>query len=374
MRILAVTPYYTPEGGGLERYAHETLRRLAARGHDVKALTFTRTGVRDSGRDGVRVERHRPLVSIGNAPIDPGFPRVVRDEIRRRRPDIIVAHTPVPFPAEMAFRAAERAKVPFLVTYHAGRLRGSSMLLDGLARMDSLTLERRMLAGSAGLIAVTPYVRDRALERHRDRVTVVPPGVDATRFTPGHAHAAADILFVGPLSRGYRWKGLDTLWEAYLLVRQERPDATLTLVGDGERRAEFAKRARHSNAPLYLPGRLSEDMLIAAYQRATVAVLPSTTDAESFGMVLAEANACGRPVVGSAVGGIPDFVRHGENGLLTPPRDAAALARSILQLLNDPEHAAAMGARGRSRVLAEHDWQELARRTETVIEDCIARP
>jgi glycosyltransferase involved in cell wall biosynthesis len=375
LRILAVAPYYDPEGGGLERYAHCVLRRLAHRGHDVTALTFSTLGEERFAYQGVDVERVAPMLRLGNTPIHPRFRRRVQSAIAASRPDVIVAHTPVPFPAEMAFNAARREGVPFVVTYHAGRLRGSSLGLSALATLDRLTLERRMLAGARRLIAVTPYVRDHALAGHAERTDIVVPGVDHHRFTPYGTtewRKRRDILFVGPLDRRYKWKGVDVLTRAFHQVRAEFPDARLTLVGDGDRREEFERHARRQGTNLRVLGRLSDEDLIDEYRRAAVTVLPSTTDAESFGMVLAEANACACPVIGSAIGGIPHFVRDGDNGLLARPGDANDLAGKILQVLRDPDAAHEMGRRGRARVEREHDWDVQARLTEQVLERAAA--
>lgn len=371
MRILAIAPYYDPEGGGLERYAHCVLRRLARLGHEVTALTFSTQGEHRGELEGVHVQRVAPMLRVGNAPIHPRFRRRVQAAIRAAQPDVIVAHTPVPFPAEMAYQAARDAGIPFVVTYHAGRLRGSSPALNAMAALDRATFERQMLKGAARLVAVTPYVRDHALHGHEDRTDVVAPGVDHYRFTPygkeGERRRPHDVLFVGPLDRRYRWKGVDVLLKAMRLVREQVPDATLTLVGDGDRREAFERIARREGPTLRVLGRLSDDDLIDEYRRAAVTVLPSTSDAESFGMVLAEANACACPVIGSAIGGIPNFVRDGDNGLLAKPGDAEDLARAILQVLGDPQAAAAMGWRGRARVEREHDWDEQARATERVL-------
>jgi glycosyltransferase involved in cell wall biosynthesis len=372
VRILAVTPYYAPEGGGLERYAKAVLDRLAARGHDVETMALTRTGRGDCSSDGVHVERTRASLCLGNAPLHPGFYAKVGRRIRAMRPDLVVAHTPVPFPAEMAGLAARRAKVPFVVTYHAGSLRGSSPALGALAALDRATVERRMLAGAAGLIAVGPYVRDHALARHRDRVTLVPPGVDSSWFSPVPT-AGQGILFAAPLASSYRWKGVDVLWRAFRRVRKRLPDATLTLVGGGDRLAEFQRQAASlgPGAGIRILGRVEEPRLLAEYRRAAVLALPSTSDAESFGMALAEANACGRPVVASDIGGIPDFVRPGDNGLLANPGDEHDLAARLVDVLSDGAEARRMGARGRSRVVREHDWDDLVRRTETVFERAV---
>lgn len=369
MRILAVTPYYDPEGGGLERYAHETLRRLAARGHDVEAVAFTRQGARRDNVDGVAVSRAAPQFVAGNTPIHAGLSRRLRKAMESDRPDVVVAHTPVPYSAEMAARAATRERIPFVVVYHGGRLQASSAWLRPLAALDRVTLERAMVSRAATCIAVSPYVRDHALARRKSSVTLVPPGVDARLFSPdGDGAKGHGILMVAPLSRAYRWKGTDVLWQAFEHVRRDIPDATLTLVGEGDRAAEFRLRAERSKGTVRVRGRLSPRELAREYRRSAVTVLPSTSDAEAFGMVLAEANACGRPVVGSRIGGIPDFVEDGKNGLLAKPGDARHLARCIEEILGQPQMARRMGAAGRGKVLREHDWDDLARRTELVLE------
>lgn len=366
VRILGVVPYYAPEGGGLERYAHEMLRRLAARGNDVTALAFTKEGLGDEVRGGVRVRRRRAPVRAGNAPIDPLFALAVRRHLLEHRPHVVLAHTPVPFPAEAAFLASRTTRTPFVTTYHAGRLHGSTPVLDAMAALDRASLERFMLAGSGRLVAVSPYVRDHALARHRDRVSIVPPGVDHQRFTPNGREREREVLFVGPLDSGYRWKGVDVLLDAFETVRASLPAARLTLVGEGDRYDELRDRAAATDGAVRLVGRVSEDALVRAYQRAAVTVLPSTSDAESFGMVLAEANACGCPVVGSDIGGIPSFVRHGDNGLLARAGDADDLAERILTVLTDDGLARRLGERGRARVVHEHDWDRLALATERV--------
>lgn len=339
----------------------------------MQVQAFTKDGAPSGPRSGVDVHLRAPAARLGNTPLHPRLAADLGRVIGRQRPDVVLAHTPVPFPAEMAYRAARRASVPFVATYHAGRLRGSTPLLAGLAAADRATLERAMLAGSRRLIAVSPYVRDHALSRHRDRVAIVPPGVDHDRYCPnGAAKGEAGILFVGPLDRSYRWKGVDVLWAAFRAVRRRRPDATLTLVGRGDRHDEFQARAQADPAVRVL-GRLAEAEIVREYRKAAALALPSTTDAESFGMVLAEANSCGTPVVASRVGGIPSFVRDGDNGWLVRPGDAEDLAARLLHVLDHPEEARLLGSRGRRRVVAEHDWDDLAARTEAVLEEAVAR-
>ena len=116
------------------------------------------------------------------------------------------------------------------------------------------------------------------------------------------------------------------------------PDVRLEVVGDGDDVVPLQKRAAERGVADLIDwrGRIDHDALPSYYRRAGVTVLPSLTESESFGMALAEAMACGCPVVGSAVGGIPFVVRDGEDGRLVPPGDPVALADALAAMLTDP--------------------------------------
>lgn len=354
MRVLVVTPWLPPLGGGLERYAATVALHLAARGDDVILLAHA-PGPSDGPRDGVRFVGVRPEAKLSNTPLSRALGRRARELIRDEGIDVVHAHTPVPGSAEMAHHAAKREGVPFVVTYHAGALASGSRLFAPAAALHRATFERAMLAGADARIAVSDFVARNVFAGRE--CTVIPPGVDADRFTPGGAPTPGLILFVGPPDRGYAWKGLRVLADAVRLV----PGARLRVVGDGD----LAERYRAEGVDV--AGRVPEEALPDEYRAASVVALPSLTPAESFGMVLAEANACGRPVVGSTVGGIPSFVRNGENGLLVPPGDAAALADALRRILDDPALARRMGEAGRARVGKEHRWEDVATRTRDVL-------
>lgn len=371
MNILSVLPYYVPEGGGLERYAHATARHLTESGHHVQAIAATKQEPGNMILDGVNVRTLSPSFRLGNAPIRLGLARMLRQQMKDERPDVVIGHGPVPFPAEAAAYAAAKEDIPFVLTYHAGRLRGGTPFLDVLAGAARISTQPRLFRRSDRLIAVSRFVRDTALADHRDRATVIAPGVDAVWFTPGRADPRT-ILFVGPLDTKHRWKGVDVLCSAFEMIRNAGTDARLHLVGSGNRLAEFQAWAAGRN-DVSIDGHLDEDGLLAAYQGAGVVVLPSLHDAEAFGMVLPEANACGRPVIGSNVGGIPEFVQHGVNGMLINPGDARDLADAMTALLDDPRSMDDMGRRGRAIVQKDHAWPDIANRTEAVLETVIER-
>lgn len=358
MRLLFATPWLAPQGGGLERYAASVARELSLAGHEVTLLGHAPCAF-DVAREGVRMVGVVPGARLSNTPLSFAIHRVARRLLSEIRVDVVNVHTPVPGTAELVARAAGRAGVPVAVTYHAGVLGAPAGPLALAARAHALTFERALLSRAQGRIAVSRYVAERVF-RARPSL-VIPPGVDARHFRRVAPPVPGRILFVGPVSRAYAWKGLAVLADAFERLQARVPGAHLRVVGEGD--LVDAYRARFAQRDVVFAGRVAEASLPREYSEASVVVLPSITAAESFGMVLAEANACERPVVASDVGGIPCFVRDGENGLLVPPGDASALADAIERVLADPSLARRLGANGRARVVREHRWKDLAART-----------
>lgn len=357
MRVLMATPWLRPHGGGLERYAESIAVELARGGHEVTLL-----GHADEARDGhiacVRRVGVEPRARLSNTPLSLDVARAAKRLLREAPHDVVNVHTPVPGTAELVAGVARRANVPHVVTYHAGTLGAPPGPLTVAARAHGATYQRRMLRTARGRIAVSPYVAAHVLRGLA--CAVVPPGVDTARFRRVAKPVPGRVLFVGPVSRAYSWKGLSVLADAIECL--DLDDAHLRIVGDGDLAAVYRARGHD------VVGRVDEERLVREYGEASVVALPSLTAAESFGMCLAEANACARPVVASDVGGIPSFVRDDENGLLAPPGDATALAAALRRVLTDDSLARRLGDAGRQRVLKEHRWDVLAERTVEVYE------
>jgi len=107
--------------------------------------------------------------------------------------------------------------------------------------------------------------------------------------------------------------------------------------------------------------------LVEYYQKSNVLVLPSLS--ESFGMVLLEAMACKKPVIGSNVGGIPYVIDNDQNGLLVPPKDPQALADAIIKILTNPQLAKKMGEEGYEKVMKNFTWEKQINTTKELIEN-----
>ena len=352
IRVALVTPYYPPSVGGLERYTHhEALALRDDPRFEVVVVTTgetRRTSVTEE--DGITVVRLAPWLKLSNSPVNGWWPVQLRRLLRRHRIDVVHAHAPTPGLPDIATYVAGRR--PVVLTYHSGSmLKGTGGAVDALLRTYERHVLPRVFARADRLVAVSPVASTHAT----GRAALVPPGVDSDVFVPSGPPTGNDVVYVGRLQQTSRWKGVDTLLAAAAQV----PTARLVLVGDGDDVPTLRARAASLGIEdrVVWRGSLHGEELVGAYQSAAVVVLPSLTESESFGMTLVEAMACGRPVVGSDVGGIPFVVRDGVDGLLVPPGDAAALARALERLLSSPEELTRLGEAGRQAAVERWDWR-----------------
>ncbi|WP_395692169.1 glycosyltransferase family 4 protein [Nocardioides sp.] len=329
MRVAVVTPRFPPDPGGVEQYAAWVVRTLRDAGHDVRVVTTGRSRrTRHMTYDGVPVVRLGTWWTVSNTPVNPLWAWQLRRHLRGV--DVVDAHAPVPGLADLA---AYLSPAPVVLTYHAGSLAKGGRV-DRLLRAYERRVLPRVFDRCAALVAVSPV----SLAQATGRARLIPPGVDEATFSPGSEPRSRSVLYVGRVERTSRWKGLHVLLDALALLRDLVPGVRLDVVGDGDDVRTLQSRAAALGVADLVTwhGSRPHAELPACYRRAGVTVLPSLTEAESFGMTLAEALACGCPVVGSAVGGIPFVVRDGVDGRLVPPGDPTALAAALAAVLTDP--------------------------------------
>jgi glycosyltransferase involved in cell wall biosynthesis len=173
------------------------------------------------------------------------------------------------------------------------------------------------------------------------------------------------VLAVGRLVEK---KGFDVLVEACAELRRSGVDMQATIVGEpGEHEDELRRliRVHDLGEAVTVAGPMTQAELRREYERAAALCLPcrvmSNGDRDGIPNVLVEAMACGLPVVTTAVSGIPELVVDGENGLLVPPDDPAAVAGSLRRLRDEPELARRLGEQGRASVAERFDGDALAR-------------
>lgn len=363
--VAVVSSYYPPKIGGVENYAARIAEAVAAEpGMRAVVLTTNTEGrrTRVSVENGVKVVRLGPWLKLSNSPINPLWPFQVRRRLRRERVDVVNAHAPVPGLADIAVFAAKRR--PTVLTYHAGTMHKQDAE-GGLANRIIAVYERSVLPRLMARATVPVAVAPGSMAYGRPRAQEIPPGVDTERWVPGPPPSERPpvVVYVGRMDSTSRWKGVDQLIRAFALLT-DLPEAQLKLIGGGDDVDNLLKLAAELGVAdrVIAAGELRGQELVAAVQQARAGVLSSVSDSECFGTALAEAQACGTPAVGTAVGGLPFTVADGETGLIVPPRDPEALAAALRTLLTDDALADRMGRAGRRRVVEKYDWQLLTKR------------
>jgi glycosyltransferase involved in cell wall biosynthesis len=204
------------------------------------------------------------------------------------------------------------------------------------------------------------------------RYSVVPNGVDLKLFRPrDESRRDGGPLRCLAVARLIERKGLGDLLRAFALLERGRYE--LEIVGRGPDEALLRALAKDLGVAqeVIFSGSLDRAAVAERYRRADLFTLPST--AEAFGNVFAEALASGLPIVGSDIGGIPDLVEHGRNGLLVPANDPVTLAKAIAYLADDPELRAEMAQGNRAKAEATLEWSTVTNRYLSIYQGIEAR-
>ena len=289
--------------------------------------------------------------------------------VKRERIDLIHAHWVVP-QGFVAALVRQLTGIPVLITAHGA---------DMYALNDSLVrkLKQWTLNHCDGITAVSTSLVKKIQELNISGsrpVHVISMGVDTTFFQPSQDDGSLRerfgikgpfLLFVGRLAEK---KGVRYLIDAMPQVLKELPDSTLVIVGDGPLRNELETQAQRQGVGgnVRFVGALPREALSPYYAAADVFVGPSietaSGDTEGLPVVFAEAMASGCAVVGTAVGGTSDIIRHRETGLLVESASSEALATAINELLSSAAEARRMAVRGRRWVKQQFDSQRVADR------------
>ncbi len=353
--------------------AYNLCLNLTRRGHYVQIFTSSEDR-KDHIDDykGVIVHRYGSMLRYRSEPVSPGILyKPLNYDV-----DVVHIHSGVSISLLAGYRYAMEKKKPLVITWHGDSLREYgrySGIVPGVAAyFYKRCLADKVLSRADVIISPSESYIDESkfLEKYRGKIAVIPNGVNLEKFDISYSKEECKrklglneknvVLFVGRL---YPLKGPHILLKAIPNVIKENKDTLFVFVGGGNV-DEYKKLSEEIGVKEYVKftGYIDEEKYFY-YRASDIFCLPSTL--ESFGIVNLEAMACGVPIVASRVGGIPDIVNDGENGLLITPGDSNALADAIIYLLENKDIRERMGKNGKKKI-KDYSWERIAERTENV--------
>ncbi|CAJ53634.1 glycosyltransferase family 4 protein [Haloquadratum walsbyi] len=370
---------YPPRTGGGATYAYELANALGEFGHEVDVYTQAVSEEDESVEthpniDVTRITKARPLVVFSTL----YFSIACRLRIDFEEYDVI--HGTLMPASTIAFGPwfLDGVDAPLVLTSHGtsydeARSVDPEGVADYLFRyfFHPVNVFMDLVAGRFAdrIIAVSDHTREQLRDLYRfdeAKLTTVPPGIDSERFRPTEeVHPAVDeskrtILVVSRLDPR---KGIDKAIRAF--AQLDRDDTELLIGGTGRLEASLRELAADLGVVdrVRFLGFVPEEELPTLYSAADLFVLPS--EYEGFGIVFMEAMACGTPVIGTDVGGVPTAIDEGKTGYLVPKDEIGELAERIDDSLRDPVSCDRLQERAREWA-ADHDWNSIAVRIEDV--------
>lgn len=362
MKIALVSPYDFAYPGGVANHISSLEHYFTRMGHEVRIIAPASSTVSTFGDRFIPVGTPRPVPSSGSIAritISPWLSSRIKAVLDEEKFDIIHLHEPLlPMLCTTVLRLSHTANVG---TFHASGARPWYEFGTPLGKLFLKKWFRKL----DGKIAVSKPAMEYISKYFPGYYNIIPNGVDVNHFSPNvspiddFGDGKLNILFVGRLEKR---KGADYLLDAYKRVKGEIPNSRLIIVGPGTRlRKKYEKQVRQNGLDdVVFAGYVSYDELPRYYKTADIVCSPAT-GRESFGIVLLEAMAVGKPVVASNIEGYASVVTHGVDGLLVPPKDGEMLAQALISLVTDESLRQQMGAKGRLKAL-DYSWEHVAQK------------
>ena len=370
MKIALVSPYDYAFPGAVADHVRHLAAHLTDRGHDVRVIAPCSDSAGVSDERFVPMGRPVPIPSGGSVArvslsvwLAPKTKSLLRDEAFN------VVHLHEPFSGVLPLTILELSETANVATFHS--YQGTRLWTRATA-----SLAKRYFNRLQGCIAVSEPARDFISSYFPGGYEIIPNGIQVGTYSSGalpYAHlrdGMVNILFVGRLERR---KGLKYLLGAFARLKWSWPNIRLLVVGPGSLDDDSARMIGERNIKdVLFAGAVSEEEKVRYYKTADIFCTPAT-GRESFGVVLLEAMAAGKPIVATEIAGYSSVITHGREALLVPPKSEEGLADAIATLLKDPGLARRLGDNGSARA-HEFNWDTVAGRVEDFYVSLLRQP
>ncbi|MFA5450748.1 MAG: glycosyltransferase family 4 protein [Dehalococcoidales bacterium] len=375
MKIALVSPYDFAHPGGVVNHILALDKQFCQMGHDVRIIAPASEASVSPQVDGRFIQIGKPRSvpmsgSIARISLSLRLSKDIKAALAREKFDIIHLHEPfIPMLCTATLRFSDTITVG---TFHAFGGRPGYYISWPLFYY----LMRRRNRKLSGHIAVSKPAYEYARKHVPGKYTIIPNGIDLEHFNPQvppierFKDGKINILFVGRMERR---KGLDYLLKAFEIIRKKNDNVRLIVVGPGKvlRRSYERTVRKRGIEDVAFVGRVTYDELPRYYQTADIYCSPAT-GRESFGIVLLEAMALGKPIVATNIEGYRHVVTDGQEGILVPPKNARILSEALEKLIDEEATRQEMGQHGIATA-ARYDWKIVANRVLQFYQDTITR-
>ena len=370
-KTLCITNDFGPRAGGIETFVIGLIERMPRN----SVIVYTSAQGDSSEYDRAWLENYGVEVIRDKSKILLPTPRVgktVTHLLKERGADQVFFGAAAPL-ALLSYRLRRAGATRIVALTHGHEV--------WWAKVWPFTWAMRRIGSGVDVLTYLGNFTQQAISRSlnskaKAAMTRVAPGIDTNHFAPvADSHLLKkkleldDKRVIVSVGRLVHRKGQDTLVEALPAIVQRHPDAHLLFVGVGPHLEYIHKRAIQLNVLSHISfvGRVHYSELPRFISIGEVFAMPSRSrlaglEVEGLGIVYLEASACGLPVVGGISGGAPDALLEGETGFAVDGLKPEAVAEKIIYLLDNPEIASAMGARGRQWIVDEWEWRHWSER------------
>jgi len=369
-KIAHVTPTFPPYAGGIGNVAYYVAKGLAESGYQITVFTPDYGNKDDSGlaNEKFKLVKIKPLIKYGNAAL---LPLLIK---KLSNFDIIHLHYPFFGAAESIYLLKKLKKGTKLVIHYHMDVVGEKLKKYLFKFHTKYFLSRIIKAADLVIVSSFDYALNSNLKPYLQiygsKFIDIPHGVDTRYFKPDAKNQALVekydiqnkkmVLFVGSLDSAHYFKGVNYLIKAAEILK--RDDYKIIIVGEGNLKAAYEELVYDKDLgdKIIFTGYMKD--LRQMYNLADIFVLPSVDKSESFGLVLIEAMAAKLPVVASDLVGVRKLILKKNTGILVKPRDAALLAKSIDNLLDDDTLRKTMGENGYQMINEEYSWDIIVKK------------
>ncbi|WP_440947230.1 glycosyltransferase family 4 protein [Methanosarcina sp. T3] len=377
MKIGIVVPYFTPYINGNE---YGLAKSLSSLGHKVTVITSTAKAPREkkivdpnnsnANSDLSFSVNYLPtLVDFGDNPIVTGGVRSVKDY------DVLMLQEDYPYICHKVYRAAKKHGIPMVLSSERTYYPENPVKLYALKTLD-ITVNKLLRNGVEVLTAHCTAAKNfmSAELGVKREIRVVNVGVDSEVFKPllsANRYLKTGDLKILTVARLHEYKGLEYLIEAMQKVAHQIPEAHLYILGKGSEEQNLKKLKETLELErnvTFISESIPNYKMPELYSECDIYVQPSII--EPYGIAVLEAMACGKPVVGTKVGGMLDTIKDGECGFLVDSRSPDQLADKIL-LLGDGALCEEFGKAARTRVQDRFDWIKIAYEYQRILDGLV---